>query len=177
VLREDGSGIPYELPDESENRCAQLDYAYWRKGYHQQLTVPGKTALLIALTLGDWFALPTRRGPAWYGISRSTLERGFKNAYQAAVLGTRYSLKEAPQAPMGYTKENHYILLAPFGPQGKVATTAPPNFTTNWPRPNRVPGKSRRSGRRRSGRRRGRGQVVADMTSTDQTPASATPVS
>ncbi|MGH2832083.1 MAG: hypothetical protein ACRDK2_04855, partial [Solirubrobacteraceae bacterium] len=86
---------------------------------------------------------------AWYGLSRSTLERGFKNAYDCAVLGTRYSLKEAPLAPAGYTKENHYILLAPFGPRGIVAKTAPPNYSARWPRPKRMPRK--RPKRRRSG--------------------------
>lgn len=149
LLRENGSGEPYKQPNESKERILRLDCLYWRKGYHERLTVPGMTVLLIALTLGDWFALPTRRGPGWYGLSRSTLERGFKNAYDAAVLGRRYSLKEAPLAPMGYTKENHYILLAPFGPRGIVAKSAPPSFRSNWPAPKRVPGKRRRGRRRR----------------------------
>lgn len=148
-LCEDGSGRPYTHPDDDHEPSLQLHYAYWRERYYKRLAVPGKSVLLIALTLGDWFALPTRRGPAWYGLSRSTLERGFKNAYDCAVLGTRYSLKEAPLAPAGYTKENHYILLAPFGPRGIVAKTAPPNYSARWPRPKRMPRK--RPKRRRSG--------------------------
>ncbi|HEY7932945.1 MAG TPA: hypothetical protein VID48_03890, partial [Solirubrobacteraceae bacterium] len=141
---EDGSGKPYERPDLDGARCLELDHRYWNEDYHKRLTVPGKAVMLIALTLGDWFALPTRRGPQWYGISRSTLERGFKNAYECAVLGTRFSLKQAPLAPKGYTKQNHYILLAPFGPRGIVASTAPPHFHTNWPTPKRVSKKRRK---------------------------------
>jgi len=146
---EDGSGRSYVHPDYDGSPCLELNHSYWREGYYKRLTVPGKAVTLIALTLGDWFALPTRRGPEWYGISRSTLERGFKNAYESAVLGTRYSLKQAPSAPMGYTKQNHYILLPPFGPCGRVANAAPPNFDTNWPRPKRVPRKRRKKRRKR----------------------------
>ncbi|HEY1457180.1 MAG TPA: hypothetical protein VGF15_01570 [Solirubrobacteraceae bacterium] len=151
ALCEDGSGGPYVHPEEDHEPSLQLPYSYWRERYHKRLTVPGKAVLLIALTLGDWFALPTRRGPLWYGLSRSTLERGFKNAYDCAALGTRYSLKEAPLAPAGYTKENHYILLAPFGPRGIIAKTAPPNYNTRWPRPKRMPRK--RPKRRRASNR------------------------
>ncbi len=151
LCREDGSGRPYVYPDHREPACLGLDHRYWREGYYKRLAVPGKAVMLIALTLGDWFALPTRRGPDWYGISRSTLERGFKNAYESAVLGTRFSLKEAPGAPMGYTKQNHYILLPPFGPHGIVASTAPPTFGANWPNPKRVP----RKRRKKRGKKRG----------------------
>lgn len=170
LLREDGSGEAYELPTQRQERSLVLDRCYWRKNYHEHLTVPGITVLLIALTLGDWFALPTRRGPHWYGISRSTLERGFKSAYEAAVIGTTYSLKEAPLAPMGYTKENHYILLPPFGPRGMVAKSAPPRFTSKWPRPKRARSKRSAKGRRR---RRGTGQPQPDTdarSSHSQTP-------
>jgi hypothetical protein len=138
LLSGDGSGGRYEHPDYDLQAALDLPHAYWLEKANRRLTVPGKAVLLIALTLGDWFALPTRKGPQWYGLSRSTLERGFKSAYDAAVLGMRFSIKEAPAAPMGYTKENHYILLPPFGPRGRSSSTAPPNFTANWPRPDRV---------------------------------------
>jgi hypothetical protein len=158
---EDGSGGAYVHPDSEEAPSLDLHHSYWREGYYKRLTVPGKTVMLIALTLGDWFALPTRRAEDWYGISRSTLQRGFENAYQCAVLGMRYSLKEAPAAPMGYTKQNHYILLPPFGPRGVTASTAPPTFDANWPRPKRMPRKRRkRSGKHRRPQRSSTTSVI-----------------
>lgn len=125
VLRDDGSGEPYRHPGEAPRESyAQLDYRYWRDGHHLRLSVPGKAALLIALTLGDWFALPTRRGPNWYGLSRSTLERGFADARKHGVLEAQKHLKLAPLAPDGYTLENYYRLLPPFGPSGHLAKSA-----------------------------------------------------
>ncbi len=129
LLREDGSRSAYRHPHQDHQPYLQLDYRYWREGFHERLSVPGKAVLLIALTLGDWFSLPTRRGPDWYGISRSTLARGFRDARRGGVLDMRFDFKEAPLAPQGYTKENYYRLLAPFGPRGQLAKGAHPNFS------------------------------------------------
>lgn len=133
VLREDGSGEPYRHPGDisPRERYLQLDYVYWRDGYHLLLNVPGKAALLIALTLGDWFALPTRQGPSWYGLSRSTLERGFASARTHGVLEVVKLFKPAPLSPEGYTLENYYRLLPPFGPSGHLAKSAHPIFSSD----------------------------------------------
>jgi hypothetical protein len=129
-LREDGSGDPYSHPGEGEaERYMQIPFSLWSDEHHLVLDVPGKAVLMIAMTLGDWFSLPTRQGPAWYGLSRSTMERGFKNAQVAGVIEVRAEFKDAPLAPEGYTLENYYRLLPPFGPCGKLAKSAHPIFS------------------------------------------------
>jgi DNA-binding transcriptional ArsR family regulator len=143
LLKEDGSGLPYRHPHADGELYLQLDYKYWAKGYHERLTVPGKAVLLIALTLGDWFSLPTRRGPEWYGISRSTLERGFRDARRAGVMEARFEFKEAPLAPEGYTRENYYRLMPPFGPRGRIAKSAHPIFSLSALKPSAPPQEDR----------------------------------
>lgn len=131
MLDEGGLGKPYVHPAEGEaqERYLQLSYEYWSRGFHSRLDVPGKAVLLIALTLGDWFSLPTRRGPDWYGLSRSTLERGFRSVRREGVLEMVWEYKEAPLAPEGYTRENYHRLQPPFGPRGVLASGAHPRFS------------------------------------------------
>jgi hypothetical protein len=129
-LREDGSSEPYRHPGEApRERYMQLPFRYWLDDYFLSLDVPAKAVLMIAMTQGDWFSLPTRRGPEWYGLGRSTLERGFKNAGAVKVIERRAEFKDAPLAPEGYTRENFYRLLPPFGPRGVLAKSAHPIFS------------------------------------------------
>jgi hypothetical protein len=127
-LSEDGSGDAYQHPSATKDTYLKLPYEYWRFGVHARLDVPGKAVLLIALTLGDWFPLPSRKGPEWYGISRSTLERGFASARREKVLEMRWGYKEAALAPEGHTRENYYRLLPPLGPRGRLARGAHPDL-------------------------------------------------
>jgi len=53
----------------------QIPLSLWLDEHHLALAVPGQAVLMIAMTLGDWFSLPTRQGPAWCGLSRSILPR------------------------------------------------------------------------------------------------------
>ena len=131
LLREDGSGSPYGAHPglgPKSDPYLQLPYEYWLGGYHERLTLPGRAVLLIALTLGDWFPLPTRRGPDWYGISRASLERGLQQARKESILEMQYAFKDAPLAPQGYTRENFFRLLPPFGPRGTLSRGAHPRF-------------------------------------------------
>lgn len=117
VLREDGSGQAYKHPAATGSRYLQLPFAYWTDQLHETLSLPGKALLLIALTLPDDFSLPPDRGPAWYGISPSTVERGLRELRRADILRARRVRKSAPLAPEGYTFVNLYTLAAPFGPK------------------------------------------------------------
>jgi hypothetical protein len=132
ALAEDGSDRPYRHPGEQGARepYFKLSYSYWRDGYHERLTLPGKAVLLIALTLGDWFWLPPRHAPTWYGVSPSTLQRGLADLFKNDVLDRRWHYKEAPLTEAGFTREYHWILRAPFGPVGKLAKGAPPELTS-----------------------------------------------
>lgn len=126
ALAEDGSGRPYHHPgSQPRSDYLQLPYAYWEQGWDQRLSLPGKAVLLIALSLGDLFWLPARHGPAWYGLSPSTIERGVRDLRIHQLLGARAVRKPAPLAAAGYTAEHRYTLHAPFGPKGVLARGAP----------------------------------------------------
>ncbi len=127
LLSEDGKGNPYRHPGDKEvgEDYFQLPYAYWRSGLYTKLKVPGKMALLIALTLGDWFWLPSRHAAGWYGVSASTIERGLRELKRQGVLTAREHFKSAPLAPEGFTRELYYRLNKPYGPKGVLARGAP----------------------------------------------------
>jgi hypothetical protein len=118
LLREDGSGRKYVHPAESKESYLQLPFAYWFDGFHEELTLPGKAMLLIALSLRDGFTLPARRVPEWYGLSAATAERGLRDLRQADLLKVERKAREAPLAPDGWTWVNLYTLKKPFGPKG-----------------------------------------------------------
>jgi hypothetical protein len=122
LLREDGSGKPYTHPSKDGRSASylQLDFAYWRDGYHEKLSLAAKAMLLIALSLPDHFPLPTARAPDWYGISESTAARGFRELRAAGLLEVERVEKKAPLAPKGYTLVNFYTLQAPFGPKATL---------------------------------------------------------
>jgi hypothetical protein len=132
ALAEDGSDRPYRHPGEKGARedYFKLPFAYWRDGYHERLSLPGKAVLLISLTLGDWFWLPPRHATAWYGLSESTLQRGLSDLHRADVLDRRWHYKEAPLTEAGFTREHHWILKPPFGPKGRLAKGAPSDFAS-----------------------------------------------
>jgi DNA-binding transcriptional ArsR family regulator len=124
-LQEDGSGQPYGHPGKGKAQYLQLPFVYWEAGWHHKLGLPGKALLLIALSLLDFFRFPAKQGPAWYGISESTVERGLRELRHADLLEARRAGKPAPLAPEGYTLENYYRLAAPFGPKEKLAKGVP----------------------------------------------------
>jgi DNA-binding transcriptional ArsR family regulator len=128
LLQEDGSHKPYKYPSTTGAQYFQLPFAYWADGWHEQLGLPGKAVLLISLSLLDFFRLPADRGPAWYGMSASTIERGLRELRRNDLLEARFAAKPAPLAPAGYTIENYYRLLPPFGPKGQLAKGVPDNI-------------------------------------------------
>jgi hypothetical protein len=114
-LREDGSGARYSHPGSVRHSYVQLPFEYWTERHYETLTLPGKALLLIALTLQDDFTLPADRGPAWYGLSASTVERGLRELRRADLLRAHRVRVNAPLAPEGYTFVNQYTLLPPYG--------------------------------------------------------------
>lgn len=115
ILREDGAGKPYSHPaSDKPPRWFKLPYAYWLGEYHRQLDLPGKSFLLIALSLEDGFVLPSDQVQRWYGISAQTLTRGQRSLRRADVLDVRRNRKTAPLAPEGFAYEYSYTLKPPF---------------------------------------------------------------
>lgn len=118
-LREDGSGRPYRHPGRDEEQRGdyfKVPYSYWEGSYPGRLGLPAKAVLLIALSLGDDFWLPTERGSRWYGLSRDTVSRGLSTLLRLGLLDVRVNYKKAPLAPQGITQERRYMLRPPFGP-------------------------------------------------------------
>jgi len=118
-LREDGSGRPYRHPGRDEEQRGdyfKVPYSYWEGSYPGRLGLPAKAVLLIALSLGEDFWLPTERGARWYGLSRDTVSRGLATLLRLGLLEVRVEYKTAPLAPAGITQQRRYMLRPPFGP-------------------------------------------------------------
>jgi len=125
LLREDGSGEPYNHPSQSGAKYFQVPFMFWTDEWVERLSLPGKAMLLVSMSLPDFFRLPADRGPAWYGLSESTVERGLRELRRADLLQAWRAPKLAPLTPSGYTVENFYRLRFPFGPRGRVAGGVP----------------------------------------------------
>jgi hypothetical protein len=119
LLREDGSGESYVHPGTLKQRYFRLPFEYWTEGDYHRLTLPGKVLLLVALSLPDQFYLPADRGPGWYGMSASTIERGLRELRRQGILNAVRERRIAPLAPEGFTIVNLYTLEPPFGPKGR----------------------------------------------------------
>ena len=115
LLNEAGDGTTYTRPTTAADRWLQLPYIYWTGGWHQQLSLPGKVALLIALSLKDGFPLPADRGPAWYGISADTIQRGLAELVDRGLLDVDAQVRREPLSATGYTEDRRYSLAGPFG--------------------------------------------------------------
>lgn len=115
LLDESGSGAVYCHPARSERPdYFKLPYAYWRHGWHERLSLPATSVLLIALSLGRTFVLPLDTGARWYGISRDTLRRGLRELAAERVLTFSSRVKQAPRSPTGRTEERRYTLQGAF---------------------------------------------------------------
>jgi hypothetical protein len=71
---------------------------------------------------------PRRRGPRWYGIGASTVERGLRELRQASLIESRYVWRKTPLSKTGWTKDTRYRLLAPLGPLGTTGKGTPFEF-------------------------------------------------
>jgi hypothetical protein len=137
LLADDGSGEDYEhVGDGMRGRRLargdagyfQLPYAYWRAGWNTELSLVGKAVLLIALSLGDGFPLPANKGPEWYGMSASTIERGIRELRNNRLLHSEKLRRTDPESPVGFTDLNYYELRPPFGPRRHRASNAHDDF-------------------------------------------------
>jgi hypothetical protein len=116
LLREDGSGDPFERPEPTrvEDRWLQLPHAYWFEGHYTSLRLPAKVMLLIALSLPDGFHLAYGRAPAWYGVSVDSAEQGLRELRRAGLLSVRRSWFKTPRSATGWTEQLLYTLEGSF---------------------------------------------------------------
>jgi hypothetical protein len=145
-LKEDGSGNAYTHPGVSHDRYFQLPYVFWtaEQRWYRTLDLAETAVLLIALSLGDGFVLPSEKAKPWYGLSADTIERGLRGLQNHGLLRVRRDYKEAPLSPLGYTLERRYTLQQPFGLPNRATATDEPGDSRpirGFP-PSRVPARS-----------------------------------
>lgn len=133
LLREDGSGEAYEAPKTRSDQYLKIPYAFWLDGHAAELKLPGFATVIIARSLADWFVLPYKQAPAWYGIAPSTIERGIRELRAADLLTDYTSWRPTPLSQIGHTQEVRYLLKPPLGPIGTVAKGAPAQLLTSTP--------------------------------------------
>jgi hypothetical protein len=114
ILREDGSGRPWQGAYVEDEPYFGLPLAYWRGGYARQLALPAKAVLLIALSLQsrkeEFFELPLERASDWYGLSVSTLRRGLGELRERRLLRRWAQERDTPKSPLGHTYDQRYAL-------------------------------------------------------------------
>ncbi|MGW4824286.1 hypothetical protein ACWEP4_36465 [Streptomyces sp. NPDC004227] len=127
LLREDGSGKPYDRPrgDTEENRFLQIPATFWTKGYDEALDLPALALLLVVAREKNWSTFPSDKAPEWYGWSADTHERGLKKLLELGLVERREEYKKAPLSPLGVTMAYQYqrtTIVRPRKPR-KQATT------------------------------------------------------
>ncbi|MFD5586720.1 hypothetical protein ACFWII_23365 [Streptomyces sp. NPDC127063] len=134
LLREDGTGDPYDRPrgDTEENRFLQIPATFWTKGYDEQLDLPALALLLVVAREKNWSSFPAEKAPEWYGWSADTHERGLKKLLALGLVERREHYEKAPLAPMGVTMTYQYQRTAVVRPRKarKQATTPAAKTTT-----------------------------------------------
>ena len=124
LLREDGSGEPYEHPHARGETWLQLPYVYWTKGWYKTLSLPAKALLLVALSRPDDFPLPAERGPKWYGISPDSTERGLRDLVTADLLSYDQAWVKNHRSETGWIEQRQYRLLGDFSSDAREALSA-----------------------------------------------------
>jgi len=133
LLREDGSGKPYTHPGQpTGDRAAEGDYfslphAYWRMGLQDQVDLPTKVVLIIALSRPDNFILPLEHADKWYGISQDSLRTGLRQLQVRELLNIEFRHTKAPLSPTMVRTERRYTLRPPFGPRSRDQSVASPD--------------------------------------------------
>jgi hypothetical protein len=115
LLNESGDGSEFIRPKKAaDGHWFVLPEEYWLDGYDQSLSLPAKVMLLVALSSKPGFALPMERAKEWYGISRSTAQRGFKELEECGILTFEKAWRLDPSNPRMWSEERHYHLVGAF---------------------------------------------------------------
>jgi hypothetical protein len=117
LLAEDGSGDPYGLPATVKERYFKLPHAYWTERHYETLGLAAKAMLLISLSLRPGFALPYDRGPAWYGLSADSTEKGLRELEKAGILDFDFRWLEDVRSEFGWIEQRLYTLRGAYAAQ------------------------------------------------------------
>ncbi|MET9841619.1 hypothetical protein ABZZ01_28095 [Streptomyces virginiae] len=126
LLREDGTGKPYERPlgDTEEDRYLQIPATFWTTGRDEQLDLPGLAMFLVVAREKNWSPFPLEKAPEWYGWSADTHERGLNKLLALGLAERREKYITAPLAPAGFTKTYQYKRTAAVQPRKAKKTVA-----------------------------------------------------
>jgi hypothetical protein len=130
LLSEDGSGNPYVHPAKAHDQYFQLPHAYWTERHYETLTLPAKAILLIALSLRPRFPLPYERGPAWYGLSADSTERGLRDLEKVDLLDFDQEWIKNHRSPTGWIEQRLYVLQTPYLPKPKKRASVRKKLTS-----------------------------------------------
>ena len=125
MLKEDGSGDPYEAPSGAGDRSLRLPRAFWQAGpqderWYRVLSLPEIAMLQIASSLRYEFCLPYEHARAGYGISPDTARRGLVGLVGHGLLTVQPHHTLTPMTADGYTTDKAYTLQHPFVPKRKA---------------------------------------------------------
>ncbi|MBL3667475.1 hypothetical protein JL475_16060 [Streptomyces sp. M2CJ-2] len=129
LLREDGSGAPYDRPvgQTEQDLYLQIPSSFWTKGYDEKIDLPALALLLVVLREKNWSKFPAEKAPDWYGWSADTHERGLKKLLDLGLVERREQYTKAPLAPSGVAMAYQYQRTAAMRPRkarGQATTKA-----------------------------------------------------
>ncbi|MBO9534651.1 MAG: hypothetical protein J7513_16885 [Solirubrobacteraceae bacterium] len=107
LLKDDGSGAPYERPTSNN---FQLPHRFWLEGWDRELPLAATAALLIALSLPRPFPFRVEEQAPRYGVSASFLAAGLRQLEQKDVLTHTEETVKAPLSPAGIAVVRRYRL-------------------------------------------------------------------
>ncbi|MFF8466084.1 hypothetical protein [Streptomyces griseus] len=112
LLREDGTGKPYDRPrgETEEDRFLQIPTTFWTQGRDEKLSLPGLALFLVVARENekDWASFPGDKADEWYGWSADTHERGLKQLVELGLVQKKPFKRKAPLAPAGFTIAHKY---------------------------------------------------------------------
>jgi hypothetical protein len=115
LLDESGNGTAYTRPKETaDGNWFTLPDVYWLEDHYLALSHPAKLMLLVALSSKERFALPLERTKEWYGISRSTAQRGLRELQVQGLLTYEQSWRLDTANKRTYSEVRTYRLLGPY---------------------------------------------------------------
>jgi hypothetical protein len=122
LLHESGSGVEYQRPTKlSHGSWFSVPHFYWLEGHDRDLNLPEKAMLLIALDQPDDARLPYEQMDAWYGLSKSTAERGITGLLKRDIITMTSESRIEPKSKTGWTEVRRYTTLGPWSIESRHA--------------------------------------------------------